>query len=114
MGIKDQLQGILLPEILRIKQALGKDIPPYDPVVLTKLGTKSNPIGIEHRAAPYPNSRLPQMSAQRGAYILLAPPNDIAAARANKDILLSNLDQRKESHRAYKTILLEAIVAMQR
>ena len=114
IGIKDQLQGILLPEILRIQKALGKEIPSYQPVVLANRQTLSLPIGIEHRAAPYPNSRLPQMSAQRGAYILLAPPSDIAAARANKDTLLKNLDERKAKHRAYKTILLEAIVAMQR
>jgi len=114
MGIKDQLQGILLPEILRIQQALGKEIPSYQPVVLTNHGAASRPIGIQHRAAPYQNSRLPQMSPQRGAYILLAPPNDITAARANRDILLKNLDLRNTDHKIYRTIVLEAIVAMQR
>ena len=112
MGIKDQLQGILLPEILKIQQALGKEIPSYQPIVLTKVGTKSLPIGIKHRAAPYPSSRLPRMSPQRGAYILLAPPNNLAAARANRDVLLSNLDERNTEHEAYKRIINEAIVAM--
>jgi hypothetical protein len=52
------------------------------------------------------------MSPERGAYILLASPNDLEAARANKKVLLSNLDTRKKEHETYKRILNEAIVAM--
>ena len=112
MGIKDQLQGILLPEILRVQQVLGKEIPSYQPIVLANHTTQALPTGIQHRAAPYPNVRLPRMSPERGAYILLAPPNDLEAARANKEVLLSNLDTRKKEHETYKRILNEAIVAM--
>ena len=112
MGVKDQLQGILLPEILRVQQVLGKEIPSYQPTVLANHTTQALPTGIQHRAAPYPNMRLPQMSPERGAYILLAPPNDLEAARANKEVLLSNLDTRKKEHKTYKRILNEAIVAM--
>lgn len=113
MGIKNQLQDILLPEILRIQQALGKEIPSYQPVVLADHnGIVSLPNGIQRRAAPYPNSRLPRMSAQRGAYILLAPPNDLVAARANKDILLSKLDAHRKADKGYIRIINEAIVAM--